>query len=214
MIISHSRNFVFVHIQKTAGTSITRYLDQYLNYQDLVLGCTKFGEQVQPSYRKKFNLHKHSCAKDIKELTGDNTWDNYFTFSIVRNPWDRVVSLYNWCRKGQFSFPICQEAIKASSFSQFIRSECFKSEMSQIKYITDETGKVIVDFVIRQESIQEDFDYVCQKLQVQPTNMGKLKHNARKREFNSYRDYYKSEDDIKIVTEQFSEDIKLFDYRF
>lgn len=214
MIISHSKKFIFVHIQKTAGTSVTRYLDQYLNYQDMVLGGTEFGEQIQPFFMKRFKVNKHSDARKIKKLTGEEVWNSYFTFSFVRNPWDRMVSLYNWCCKGKYDFTICQEAIAATDFSQFIRGKCFKTVPAQIDYLTNAQNQVLVDFIGKQESIQEDFDYVCEKLQVPSTNMVKFKHNVRARSLNSYRDYYKTDEDIEIIKNQFISDIDYFKYKF
>jgi len=214
MIISHSKKFIFVHIQKTAGTTITIYLDQYLSYKDLVIGSTEFGEKIQPLYRKRFNLHKHSYAQNIKNITGDQTWNDYFTFSLVRNPWDRMVSLYNWCRKGKFDYPICQEAIQAANFSQFIRGECFKSQPQQVEYLINQENEMIVDFVGKQESIQEDFNYICQKLKLPIIDMTNFKHNVRKRTFDSYRKYYNSDEDIEIIKNQFSKDIDYFKYQF
>ena len=215
MIISHSKKFVFVHIQKNAGTSITKYLDKYITYQDLLLGCTKFGEKINGSYRKKFDLHKHVYARVIKNIMGDETWQNYFSFSFVRNPYDRAVSLYNWCRKGKFKFPVCQEALQAENFSQFIRGECFGQLPNQLEYLTDDRGNIIVDFIGKQESIQEDFDRVCQKLEIPSDNMNQARHSFRtRRPQDSYQSYFKSDKDIELVQNQFRSDLKFFDYKF
>ena len=215
MIISHSRKFVFVHIQKNAGTSITKYLDKHLTYQDLLLGCNKFGESINRSYRKKFGLHKHAHAIKIKDVMGDETWNSYFSFSFVRNPYDRIVSLYNWCRKGKFKFPECQAALQAENFSQFIRSECFQQLPNQLKYLTDTEGNIIVDFIGRQESIQEDFDRVCQKLGIPSDNMNKARHSFRtRRPQDNYQSYFKSDEDLELVRNQFSSDLDFFGYEF
>ncbi len=212
MIISHSKKFIFVHIQKNAGTTITIYLDKYLNYQDMVIGATEFGEKIQPFFKKKYNLQKHSHAKRIKAVTGDEVWNNYFSFSFVRNPWDRMVSLYNYCCKGKYKFPICKEAIEAGSFSQFIRGQCFQSLPQQLAYLTDKQGNVLVDFIGKQESIQKDFDYVCEQLQVPSTDIQKFKHNVKT--FDNYQDYYNSDEDIDIVKNKFASDINFFGYKF
>lgn len=214
MIISHSKKFVFVHIQKNAGTSITKYLDKYTTYQDLLLGCTEFGESINGHYRKRYNLHKHSYAKRIRNVMGNKKWNKYYSFSFVRNPFDRIVSLYSWCRKGKFEFPICQEAMKAESFSQFIRGECFQQLPNQIEYLTDNKDNIIVDFIGRQESIQEDFDRICEKLEIPSDNMNRQRHNARTRSHDSYRDYYSSDEDIALVTKQFARDLEIFNYKF
>lgn len=214
MIISHSRKFIFVHIEKNAGTSITRYLDKYLIYRDIVLGCTEFGESVQPFFKKKFQLYKHSHADRIRAVTGDDVWQNYFSFSFVRNPWDRMVSLYNWCCKGKFDFLICKEAIEAGSFPKFIRGQCFQSLPQQLEYLTDKKGDILVDFIGKQESIQKDVDYICKYLQLPSIDMKKVKHNVRNRSFDNYQDYYNSNEDIEIVKNKFAKDIDFFQYKF
>ena len=47
MIISHTHRAIFVHIPKTAGTSITALIEPALRWNDLVLGGTTFGERIQ-----------------------------------------------------------------------------------------------------------------------------------------------------------------------
>ena len=213
MIISHSKKFIFVHIQKNAGTSITRYLDEYLTYRDIVLGCTEFGENIQPFFRKKYNLNKHSYSKQIKAVTGDEVWNNYFSFSFVRNPWSRMVSLYTWCRKNKFKYDICQDALNSENFSEFIRGKCFAKLPQQVDYFTDYQGKIIVNFVGKQESIQDDFEYVCNQISVPYPDMLKNKYNQSNPK-QDYRKYYASDQDIELVAKKFAPDIDTFDYQF
>lgn len=96
--ISNSKKFVFVHLHKCGGTSIERALDQEMQWNDVVLGSTKYGEKLQKVYEKKFGIYKHSSAADIKNLMGEELWDDYFTFSIVRHPIDRMVSFYEYLK--------------------------------------------------------------------------------------------------------------------
>ena len=213
MIISHSKKFIFVHIKKNAGTSVTRYLDEYLTYRDLVLGCTEFGEQIQPFFRWKYKLNKHSYSKRIKAVTGDEVWNDYFSFTFVRNPWARMVSLYTWCRKNKLKYDICQDAINSESFSEFIRGRCFAQLPKQVDYFTDAQGKIIVNFVGKQESIQDDFEYVCNQIAVPCTDMLKNKHNQSNPKQN-YREYYTSDQDIELVAKKFAPDIDTLGYEF
>ena len=213
MIISHSQKFIFIHIQKNAGTSITRYLDKYLTYQDVILGCTKFGEAINPFYKQKYQLHKHSYAIKVRNIAGNDVWKEYFTFSFVRNPWDRMVSLYKWCCRGKYKFTICQEAIEAGSFSNFIRSRCFQSLPEQMEYISDRKGNIIVDFIGKQESINQDFEHICKQLQIPSVDMEKFKKNVS-RSYDKYQNYYNSDEDINIVKKQFARDIDFFKYSF
>jgi hypothetical protein len=104
MIISESQKYIFIHIPKTGGTSISISLEEDLKYNDIVLGGTKYGEKLQRIYKKKFGLHKHSTAYKVKEVVGDVTWDNYFKFSTVRHPITRIISIYSYLEKKLSSF--------------------------------------------------------------------------------------------------------------
>ncbi|MEO0398451.1 MAG: sulfotransferase family 2 domain-containing protein [Pseudomonadota bacterium] len=72
-MISHKYRCIFVHIPRTAGSSI----------EDAI--CGKNWWSIDPST-------KHITAKQAKQIYGEY-WDDYFKFAIVRNPWDRCVSL-------------------------------------------------------------------------------------------------------------------------
>ena len=64
-----------MHINKTGGTSIE----------------TALGECMP----KAFDPEKHMDSKSMINLYGKEIWKKYFTFSIVRNPWDRIISMYH-----------------------------------------------------------------------------------------------------------------------
>lgn len=96
--ISNSKKFVFVHLHKCGGTSIERALEQEMHWNDIILGSSKYGEKVQKVYESKFGIYKHSSAAEIKNLIGDVLWEEYFTFSMVRHPIDRMVSFYEYLK--------------------------------------------------------------------------------------------------------------------
>lgn len=98
-IINNSRKFIFVHVPKAAGTSVTDALSGLTNYCDLELGGTPFGEKIQTAYRDRFGLSKHSTASEIKAVVGAVLWSSYFTFAFVRNPFARCVSTFHFLRK-------------------------------------------------------------------------------------------------------------------
>ena len=70
MLINHNYKFIFVHIQKTAGTSITSVLNEIPG--------------TEPLY------YSHSQINVLKE-----EYEDYFKFCFVRNPWDRLYSWWN-----------------------------------------------------------------------------------------------------------------------
>lgn len=102
MIISHSRKFVFIHLQKCGGTSIEYALEPYLSWDDLVLGGTEYGESFQALLYQRYGidnvqqnmLWKHSNADDIYNFLGKKRWNEYKKIAVVRDPVDMMKSLY------------------------------------------------------------------------------------------------------------------------
>ena len=104
MIISPSRNFIFIHLEKCGGTSVETALEPYLDWGDILLGSTDHGERQQALYFEKYGVDnvkqnmfwKHSIAPDICGHLGKESWDRFNKISVVRNPVDLMVSLYRF----------------------------------------------------------------------------------------------------------------------
>jgi chondroitin 4-sulfotransferase 11 len=187
------RNFVFVHIQKTAGKSIKAALG------------LKGGAYHRP-------------ASVMHDELGEATWQSSFKFAFVRNPWDRLVSAYFYRRQGGNGSLNDRKRSKLypSSFDQFCeRIDEFKSLPDELMFITqadwvsDGNSKIIVDFVGKVENIQSDFDLVCDELKRPRIALPYLNRSHHR----SYRDVY-SDRTKKIVCSAYQDDIDIFKYTF
>lgn len=165
-IINNSYKFVFVHIPKSAGTTITSIFSKYTNYCDLEIGGTDFGEKIQPAYKKRFGLAKHSSAREIKSLMGAVEWSRYFTFAFVRNPYARAYSAYNFLRKWESPNQIFNEKMRSfNSFDEFVDSdywyetdgpdEIFKPQVHWLRG-SPASDNLAVEFIGRVENIEKD----------------------------------------------------------
>ena len=180
--------FVFIHINKTAGTSIG----------------TAIGLPVKD----------HLTAKEVIARIGQENWSRAYKFTFVRNPWDKAVSLYEYRRKkdrtgiasGEISFHdwvnMTYGDVKNPAYYNV------KSFQPQVDWLKDNEDKISIDFVGKFESINEDFNHIRQVIGLD-AELPFL--NASKRE--GYRSYYddKSRD---IVASWFKEDIEVFGYEF
>ena len=157
MIISHKYKYIFVKTSKVAGTSTEIFFEQmsFSKGQPHHSQSEIINEEGIVGHRGKINyLEKpptwfnHFNLKEIKKLlNNDDLFNEYFKFSITRNPWDRVVSAYHhFSSETSFEEYVEGGLDKLSTFFSYFH-----------EYIDD------VHF-IRYENLQEDVEYVCKKL--------------------------------------------------
>ena len=157
-------------------------------------------------------LWKHSRLADIYGLVVQAEIENYFTFTLVRNPWDMLVSYYHWLLEQNFEHPAVRLA-KANDFSGFINTDHTKRTMRgspYSHYMKDRDGVLQCDLFIRLEHLSRDIlkleDHLGFSLgQIAPVN-------ASKRE-SDYRSYYNTID-TELVADICAQDIKQFNYEF
>ena len=211
MIISHKHKFIFIHITKCAGSSITHALVPELGENDIVLGVTPEGEKLSALWRETKGIHKHSKAKEVKEFLEPEIWNNYFKFTFVRNPWDMLVSTYHWWLKTSWDDQEgTGQKIKAlKNFEEYLSSP-YRRRESCTDFVFDDDGQIIVDFVGKQETIYKDFAYICGRVGL--PNLKLPRRNAS--EHKEYFQYYTTQENIDMVSEWFTQDIENFKYFF
>ena len=122
MIISPARKFIFVHIPKTGGTSLALALEARAHRDDILIGDTPKAIKRKGRIKTlgaKGRLWKHSTLADLDGALPLSELDEMFVFTLVRNPWDRMVSYYHWLRDQSFDHPAVMLA-KATSFEAFV----------------------------------------------------------------------------------------------
>jgi|GEM_PF-561513 len=181
--------FIFIHINKNGGTSV--------------------GKAV--GLPKKMHFH----VKELINVIGENEFDKAFVFSVIRNPWDRVVSQYRYrvktnqnnLGKNQISFKKWVKCTYSENKNYFYYDNP-RAFATQSEWLKDTKGNIRVDKLIKFESINHDYKVIAKKLGIQD-NLPHL--NSTKKE--SYHKYYDSET-IEIVRNWFKEDIERFNYSF
>lgn len=215
-MVSDSKKFIFIHVPKTGGNSLQEALIEYSedkissdkNNQD---GIERFG--LKSSHSTK--LKKHSILRDYKSHLKTKLYNEYFKFSVVRNPYERAISLY-------FS-PIFQRTeFNEKEFRKMLRSchplAYYVNEISLFEKLISKFGlfrgnkynlKSQVDFILRFENLEADLFHLKNHLNV---DLNILKHRNKSIR-KKYQDYY-TPATRDLVYRKFKNEIEEFDYQF
>ncbi|MEM8578066.1 MAG: sulfotransferase family 2 domain-containing protein [Pseudomonadota bacterium] len=211
MIISPGRRYVFVHAPKTGGTSMALALEARAMKDDLMLGDTPKALKRRrrlAGAQAAGRLWKHSTLADIEGLVET---EGFFVFTLVRNPWDRMVSYYHWLRGQSFDHPAVALA-RQLDFEAFVTAPhilaSWKASPAR-HYVTDAKGRERCDAFVRLEHLAEDLAPVEAHLGFALS----LPHVNRSERTEDWRGAY-SDAAHSAVAEACAEDIARFDYRF
>lgn len=164
MIVNHTHKFIFVHVPKSAGTSVTELFSQYSSYRDLEVGGTQLGEVLQNEFKKRFGLTKHATANEIKAIVGSQVWESYRSFGIVRNPYARAHSTFHFMKRwrGNKEMDRLKFLENMPDFRTFAlspklsRKQFHRLFWSQTRWLCADDGKLLVDQVGKLESLDDD----------------------------------------------------------
>ena len=210
MIVSQRKQFVFVHIYKTGGTSVKRVLRRHAMpfWQEIGnsalkrLGVPQFGpENPIPDGNRD-----HLTASQLIRHGGFEQWNRMFSFAFVRNPWDWELSHYRHiCRQKSHKH---HDTVSQFGFSDFLRWRSDGRFKLQQSFITH-NGEIAVDFVGRFENLASDFGYVCQRIGIRASRLPRL--NAAPTD--DFRAHY-CDRDVQTVASMYRDDIVRFGYAF
>ncbi|MGE4062741.1 MAG: hypothetical protein AB7E79_05185 [Rhodospirillaceae bacterium] len=165
MIVSFTRQFIFVHVVKTAGMSMEKSLWPHDVRASLIDRPPRERAALLESIGISpaiFSLDRHATAAELRSALGADVFRRMFKFAFVCNPWDLELSLYHFNLEHP-EFPGHQRAIKARNFEDYLLNSNGSRAANgvQRRFVADEDGKIIVDFIGRFETLAQDFAKVC-----------------------------------------------------
>lgn len=212
MLMSHSHNFIFIHVVKAAGSSVTATLTPYANRPETRLPnrvIRKLGLDVRlPGKYREFPVH--IWATRLRDRVSKNFFETAFKFTFVRNPWDWQVSLYHWYR--DHPDHLLHDVVGKMSFEDYARWRADTPPLFyQRNYLVDEKDDLLVDYIGRFESLSADFAEICRKINVTPQL--EQVNITRNRGGRDYRSYY-TDTSAELIRKTYERDVTFFGYSF
>lgn len=203
-----AKDFIFVHVPKTAGTSITSVLSKY---ETPITGCENFDQ--------------HDVLLTAWKFLKDDEFNDRFKFGFVRNPFDREVSNYFWHTK------VNVQSVRDISFqdwvewrynvydrvplSWFPNKDDFYynkgfAKNPQVGHFVNSYGDIISNFIGRYETLEDDWLTICKSIGIVPPRLSNYMPSVREKD---YRVYY-TDRLVDIVGNAHQLDLIAFNYDF
>lgn len=190
---SHKHRVIFIHIPKTAGTSVLKIL---------------MGKKIRRDHLS-YRVYQKAQSK---------IFNNYFKFCFVRNPYARLVSAFEYLKNGgnQNSDLYFKELIENHypTFEEFVLDFLNKDNVNtilllrpQYLFVCDEKFEIMVDFCGRFENIEKDINVVFNEIGISK-NLEKINASNKK----NFQLYYLNDKVKEKVYELYSKDFELFNY--
>jgi hypothetical protein len=171
MLISHKHKFLIIAIPKTASSSIRRTL--------VSLGVVDERVCPRPVHKNEFKQHG-TISEAITEFNKRSwNYNDYFKYSIVRNPWDRYLSFLTYYKtrldfyKNNKPLNNNQKIQKNQIIRRFnnktdreILRDLIIQNPAQSFYLVDSNNNIIMDRIGQLENIQNDFNDFCRSVKI------------------------------------------------
>lgn len=236
MLISHRKQFIYTKTAKTAGTSVESYFEKYCMPEGewtplhdreshvSTAGIIGWRGSNRPKSEPWFH---HMPAKMIKAQIGDEIWNRYFKFCVVRNPFDKAVSAFFHFKKYREAAgekprykslmqriihrirPAPQFASISAEFEYWLKTGNIRSDRD--RYTIDE--RFCVDEVIRYEHLHSDLEKVCQRIGIawEPDRLPEFKKGIRDKTVGLAELY--TPRSIRIISKLFAYELERFGYQ-
>lgn len=184
MVVSDSAKILFLHVPRTGGTTTTEVLLKNLPDAKMVLPQHASVKTAPPNFFEQYS--------------------DYFKFTFVRNPWDRMVSWYSLLKMSHDD--MFKNIQTLGEFADSVRGYYW---FNQIDHLCDENGNIFMDRICRHEDFENELVHVLNTNNIPYKSIPRLNHSERQ----EYRSYY-TEGCKELIAELCHRDIEYFSYRF
>lgn len=175
MLIAPDYGFIFIHIPKTAGTSISAALEPLAGYRAPSLWVKLRRRLPGPLPPRSDYFSAHAKADDVRDRIGAGVFDGFHSFCVVRNPYSHAFSHYG--HLGRFRHERIARRVQQMDFASYlawrenglrhrhwhhVERVVFMGDQST--FVTDAGGRVLVQQICHFERLTTDLADLAARL--------------------------------------------------
>ena len=199
--------FFCFHIRKAAGTSLRQILEQVSLPRKNNLWYKLLSRNGWAVNYHQYAFRKHAELREAERSMPNELFEKYFKFAIVRNPWDRLVSEYEYIKTQPTHSRF--KKLSSMSFEQFIQYQSQRTAAHQVNALKLNDGSIGCDFIGKLETLTQSLQVVSTKTDLDFVDLPHINQINRR----DYRTYY-NDSLVEQVAHWWHEDIKAFNYGF
>lgn len=225
MPIFHQHKTIFIHIPKTAGSTVNSVFGLREVFP-ISRSLLDFDTSVMYGNTDEMELD-HMLAIDMRNLLMPkerHIWESYVKFAIVRNPFDRIVSQYHYCKENNDFRVIGNDESYWETFDSFIQrlDQVWKNfqklphkekshYIPQYDFVYDTNGNLMVNYVLRFENFNADMNEFRRLTNIN-IDLSKLHQKLMTSRHDHYVRYFKNQKTIDIIQKLYKKDFEAFGY--
>ncbi len=211
MLYSADYNFLFVHVPKTAGSSMDIALRPLCvsPKRTILRSISRRLPIAEDAHHAHFRIH--DTASFIREKLTPRIYDQLTSFAIVRSPFDHAVSHYEYMK--QYRSAKIAEQFARMSFTDYLEYRAFRRRPfdrlfvrlpDQSHFLCDDTGKVQVGRILKFESLASDFAILAKELSLPNMEIPRINQAKSRKKSAKLSDYYQdyTEDLVRKIYER------------
>ena len=177
VLVSHSHKFIFLKTRKTAGTSVEMMLEPACAPKDHTVQHKTPGlvsEYGIVGARMSTPAHgvwkNHILADHVRDQLGAEQFDSYKKITTIRNPFDRMMSMFMW-RHAKNNVQSRTLAEIREAFGRYVQKAGWQTD----RYVTHVKSQFIIDCSVRFEHLVADLAKLMNTLGM-PFNANEIPH--------------------------------------
>ncbi len=222
-MISDKNKFVYIHVPKCGGMTITNhFLNLTEDYPTNMKGKSTDSIMVRRpdniTHKHFGNSYMHATLSELRKYYGNNHFTDYYKFATIRNTYERLISLYFWATGGsvldvgRFKHLIGVSGLRGRVGVDFKNGKIKHSRGSAPInfFLCDKDDELLVDDVYDINNITNDVKFIYNNINVDYNPLINKRNTSNHKHYSEYF----TQEMLDIVDDIYEIEVKKFNFKF